>query len=137
MFTNKKDTSGIFSVIKNNTYHNHLVLFCIYGCTSFVEITKGKEDILNGTLSLDIAYEHIPGFKEYYLNLRPNEDSDAEFKKVWESFFNCSLPGTGTARKPCTGKIYDFNQYIFHVNKNVTKTQVSADSDSLIKLINN
>ncbi|XP_047144371.1 metabotropic glutamate receptor 3 isoform X1 [Hydra vulgaris] len=104
LFTSKKDTAELFSIIKAQGIYNQFVMFCFYGCTNYVEITKGNEDVINGTLSLDIANEKIPGFEEHYLNLRPSKDSDYVLNIVWETYFKCSLfNSTSSTNAPCTG----------------------------------
>ncbi|XP_012562521.2 metabotropic glutamate receptor 3 isoform X1 [Hydra vulgaris] len=104
LFTNKKDTQEIFSIIKKQLMYKRFVFICIYGCTNYAEIIEGAEDILNGTLSIDIAYKEMPGFEAYFTNLEITENSDSYFKKAWQRVFNCSLSGDDFRRKKCTGK---------------------------------
>ncbi|XP_047134144.1 metabotropic glutamate receptor 3 isoform X1 [Hydra vulgaris] len=104
LFTNKQDTSAIFSLIQEHNLKNNLAIICIYGCTNYVEITQGKEAALNGTLSLDIAYDRVQGFENYYLNLNPYDDPDPELKSVWENIFNCSLSANNASKNLCTGE---------------------------------
>ena len=90
--------------------YKRFVLICIYGCTNYVEIIEGLEDMLNGTLSIDIAYHEMPGFEEYFTNLKPTDNSELYFKIAWQRVFNCSLSGEDLNRKKCTGRCFFVNK---------------------------
>ncbi|XP_065646392.1 metabotropic glutamate receptor 3 isoform X3 [Hydra vulgaris] len=138
LFTNKQDTSAIFSLIQEHNLKNNLAIICIYGCTNYVEITQGKEATLNGTLSLDIAYDRIQGFENYYLNLNPNDEPDPELKTVWENIFNCSLSTNNASKSLCTGE-ERFSEGIGYYSQTPVHTviyAVYAIADSLELLIN-
>ena len=115
LFTTNEDSAKVLSAIKKLTLVNRFYLICVYGCTNYIEIVQGNEEVANGTISIDLYSPEDIGFKEYFLKKKPHSNDDLHFKKFWENIFNCSL-GIATSliyKRNCTG--YEtsrkYNQY--------------------------
>lgn len=68
-------------------------------------ILSGNEMVDLGLITIELESPQVPGFKDYFLSLRPESNSrNAFFAQFWEQVFNCSLAknGTGTMRR-CLG----------------------------------
>lgn len=92
LFTTTEDSKALMMAIKRLNLKDRFYIFCIYGCTNYFEVVKGHEDIAEGIISLDLHNAEDPGFKKYFLSLKPADDSPVYFLDFWEDVFNCSLP---------------------------------------------
>ncbi len=71
---------------------------------SRVHLTKGKP-LANGSLTIQVAQEEVPEFRDYFLKLRPSTNKrNIWFKEFWESTFNCSIKNDSSKARVCTGK---------------------------------
>ena len=43
-------------------------IICAFGCTNYMEVVEGIEDVSLGTISLDIHYKSKSGFETYFLS---------------------------------------------------------------------
>ena len=134
LFTTNNDTFNIFSAIKRNSKIKRFLIICLSGCTSYKENTEGLEEVVEGTLSLDIAQLEMPDFKEFIYNQRPNSKSETYFNKTWENLFNCSL---GNSILPaCSGKeALGEKVYRSYVPVQIVMDAIYAIADALRLLI--
>ena len=70
-----------------------------------LSLLSGNETVDLGLITLEVESPHLPGFKDYFLSLRPEKNSrNSFFAEFWEQVFNCSLENNGTGtRHPCLG----------------------------------
>lgn len=101
-FTTKKDFKNVISAMNDLNVTDKIYVLCMYGCTNYVEVVKGIEHISTNVLSLDLHCPEIPGFKNYFLNLKPKPSHGSHFLKFWQSVFDCSFNPNSTRK--CTGK---------------------------------
>ncbi|XP_057310619.1 metabotropic glutamate receptor 3-like [Hydractinia symbiolongicarpus] len=100
LFTTKNDSRNILRWL-NKTNHR-FIIFCMYGCSNYIEVVKGIEENANGVLSLDVHTPENLGFKKYFLGLQPTMTSNSRFVSFWQSVFNCSF--SNKLESICTGK---------------------------------
>ncbi|OCT68972.1 hypothetical protein XELAEV_18040280mg [Xenopus laevis] len=59
----------------------------------------------NGSLAIVLHKDPIPGFKEFFLDIRPDlYPQDIFIYKVWMYFFDCTWVVNAEGQKKCTGK---------------------------------
>ena len=105
LFTTNEDSSNILGAIKRLRLKGRFYLFCVFGCTNYIEVIQGKENVASGTISLDLAYREIPEFKDYFLKQTPETNKAKYFRKFWQDLFSCSLSEDyNSNKKACTGK---------------------------------
>lgn len=105
-FTTNPDSSLLLSAIKRLNLVRRFYILCIYGCTNYIEVVRGKEETANGILSLDTHSPEVSRFKDYFLHLKPEAHSINKdyFLPFWEDVFNCSLTGDEPTKQRCTGQ---------------------------------
>ena len=102
LFTNIDDSLGLIRALRKLNKKGRFQILAASGFTNYIEITKGNEDILEGSISLEYATNEIPEFREHFLSLNLSENKYPQFAKFWEQTFNCSTTGIDR-RKNCTG----------------------------------
>jgi len=93
MFTTVQDSKELLIAIKKLKLKDRFFILCVYGCSNYIEVVNGVEDVAEGILSLDVHNPEIEGFRDYFLNLTPSIDSPPYFLDFWEDVFKCSLTG--------------------------------------------
>ena len=94
LFTTSDDTKNFIKMLKKMNLSKRFQLLCVYGCTHYVDVVKGNEEIADGTLSLDLHLPDTTAFKKYFLNKKPTSNSREHFNLYWERLFDCSLNQT-------------------------------------------
>ena len=94
MFTTSDDTKQFFEMLKTMNLSGRFHLLCVYGCTNYINVIKGNEEIADGTLSLDLHLPNTIHFKDYFLSRKPTPNSREFFNLYWERLFDCSLNQT-------------------------------------------
>ena len=100
-FTTLDDSRLLLLAIQKLKLKGRFFILCMYGCTSYIEVVRGVENIADGMLSLDITNPEVPAFKEYFLKLSPARDTSRYFLDFWEDVFNCTL--TRNIKNKCNG----------------------------------
>ena len=104
-FTTNNDSTLLLAAIQRLKLNDRFYILCMYGCTNYIEVVKGKEQVADGILSLDIHYPEQSGFKDHFLNLQPTRKSPKYFLQFWEDVFNCTLKYKKSApsKSKCSG----------------------------------
>ena len=110
LFTTNDDSRRIMLALKRKKLEGFYRIICAFGCTNYMEVVEGIEDVALGTISLDIHYKSEFGFETYFLSRTPKTSNDTHFIKFWEKIFNCSVNLKNTTNNsysgltPCTGE---------------------------------
>lgn len=68
-------------------------IFFSDGWSSRAVVTKNKERVVEGTLSLQPRANNVVGFENYFRSLRPQTNlRNPWFEEYWESTFHCKFP---------------------------------------------
>lgn len=102
LFTTIQDSLGLIRAIRKLNKTQRFQIAAASGFTNYVEITRGNEDVLEGSLSLEHATTEIPDFSDYFLSLNLTNNY-SHFNEFWEQTFQCSLQKAGGKRQ-CTGQ---------------------------------
>ena len=102
LFTNIADSLGLIRALRKLNHTRRFQIVAASGFTNYVELTKGNEDILEGSISLEHATNEIQGFREHFLSLNVSTNRYPQFEEFWEQTFQCSVKGKGGTRR-CTG----------------------------------
>ena len=102
LFTNIADSLGLIRALRKLNHTHRFQILAASGFTNYVELTKGNEDILEGSISLEHSTNEIPGFREHFLSLNVSTNRYPQFEEFWEQTFQCSVNGKG-GKKRCTG----------------------------------
>ena len=95
--------------LKENKLEHFYRIICAFGCTNYMEVVEGVEDVALGTISLDIHYKREYGFENYFLSRTPKTNNDTLFIKFWEKVFDCKVNDenmniiNSSGLPPCTG----------------------------------
>ena len=66
-----------------------------------LSLLSGNEAVALGLITFELESPFLSGFKDYFLSLRPeNNTRNSFFKQFWEQVFTCSL---GKSEQPCHG----------------------------------
>ncbi|XP_070208066.1 metabotropic glutamate receptor 3-like [Littorina saxatilis] len=72
---------------------------------------KGKEEAVEGAITVQPLAEEVQGFRDYFLSLRPATNTrNPWFIEYWEQHFGCKYPGSAQTpfnqkyEKTCTGE---------------------------------
>ena len=110
MFTTNDDSRRIMMAWKENKLEHFYRIICAFGCTNYMEVVEGVEDVALGTISLDIHYNREYGFENYFLSRTPKTNNDTQFIKFREKVFDCKViygrnisTINGSGLPPCTG----------------------------------
>ena len=110
MFTTNDDSRRIMMALKENKLEHFYRIICAFGCTNYMEVVEGVEDVALGTISLDIHYNREYGFENYFLSRTPKTNNDTQFIKFREKVFDCKViygrnisTINGSGLPPCTG----------------------------------
>ena len=107
LFTTNDDSRRIMLALKRKKLEGFYRIICAFGCTNYMEVVEGIEDVALGTISLDIHYKSESGFETYFLSWTPKTNNDFYFIKFWEKIFNCSVnlkTNSYSGLTPCTGE---------------------------------
>ena len=109
LFTTNDDSRRIMLALKRKKLEGFYRIICAFGCTNYIEVVEGIEDVALGTISLDIHYKSESGFETYFLSRTPRTSNNTQFIKFWEKIFNCSVNlknniSSYSGRTPCTGE---------------------------------
>ena len=104
LFTTIEDAVGVIRALKYLNLTRRFQIVAAFGFTNNVEITKGNEEILDGSVSLEYATTEIPKFRDYFLASKPsNKSRKSIFDEFWEETFQCYLKTpTEKLTKQCT-----------------------------------
>ncbi|XP_066919426.1 metabotropic glutamate receptor 3-like [Clytia hemisphaerica] len=107
LFTTNKDTRNIFRVLKAKKLESRFTILCMYGCTNYLDVVNGNQDISNGTLSMYIHNTEVEEFKSWFLRLKPENHpfGDLYFNTFWENVFHCHVNESENVKlydKKCT-----------------------------------
>ena len=109
LFTINDDSRRIMMALKKNKLEHSYRIICAFGCTNYMEVVEGVEDVALGTISLDIHYKREYGFENYFLSRTPKTNNDTLFIKFWEKVFDCKVNDenmniiNSSGLPPCTG----------------------------------
>ncbi|XP_035984797.1 extracellular calcium-sensing receptor-like isoform X1 [Fundulus heteroclitus] len=84
--------------------------------------------ILDGAIGLSIPKAHVTGLRDFMLDVRPLNSSNAElFTEFWEALFNCQFkqPKSTEIRRKCTGE------------EDINRVENSFTDMSLMPIFNN
>ena len=102
LFTKIGDSLGLIKALVTLNQTRRFQILAASGFTNYIEITKGNENVLEGSLSLEHSTKEVTMFREYFLSLNASSNAYPEFKEFWEQTFQCSVEKkNGT--KQCTG----------------------------------
>ena len=109
LFTTNDDSRRIMLALKRQKVEGFYQIICAFGCTNYMEVVEGLEDVALGTISLDIHYKRKQEFETYFLSRTPETNNDPQFIKFWEKIFNCSVNyenmlNSYSGLTPCTGE---------------------------------
>ena len=109
LFTTNDDSRRIMLALKRKKLEGFYRIICAFGCTNYMEVVEGIEDVALGTISLDIHYKSESEFESYFLSRTPKTSNNTNFIKFWEKIFNCSVKLKNTINgypglTPCTGE---------------------------------
>ena len=109
LFTTNDDSRRIMLALKRQKLEGFYQIICAFGCTNYMEVVEGLEDVALGTISLDIHYKREQEFEAYFLSHTPKTNKDSQFIKFWEKIFNCSINNENIRNNfsgltPCTGE---------------------------------
>ena len=109
LFTTNDDSRRIMLALKRKKLEGFYRIICAFGCTNYMEVVEGIEDVALGTISLDIHYKSESEFETYFLSRTPKTSNNTNFIKFWEKIFNCSVKLKNTINgypglTPCTGE---------------------------------
>ena len=109
LFTTNDDSRRIMLALKRQKLEGFYQIICAFGCTNYMEVVEGLEDVALGTISLDIHYKREQEFEAYFLSHTPKTNKDSQFIKFWEKIFNCSISNENITNNfsgltPCSGE---------------------------------
>ena len=109
LFTTNDDSRRIMLALKRQKLEGFYQIICAFGCTNYMEVVEGLEDVALGTITLDIHYKREQEFETYFLSRTPKTNNDSYFIKFWEKIFNCSVNyesilSNYSGLTPCTGE---------------------------------
>ena len=65
------------------------------GWSNRIDVTEGKEEVADGSLTVNHLEGEVPKFHKYFLNLKPAENKlNPWFEGFWEAVMECNIPGT-------------------------------------------
>lgn len=65
------------------------------GWSNRIDVTEGKEEVADGSLTVNHLEGEVPRFKEYFLNLKPTDNKlNPWFEEFWETVIKCNIPET-------------------------------------------
>lgn len=105
-FTTPSDTRRVLKLLKSIKLERRLYFVFFYGTSLDKVITTGYEDMLTGSLSIDIVHEENIDFKNYFLNVKPKKaaNGNEEEIKLWEHIFKCNVDASNLSGKNCSMK---------------------------------
>ena len=66
LFTTNDDSRRIMLAFKRKKLEGFYRIICAFGCTNYMEVVEGIEDVALGTISLDIHYKSESKFETYF-----------------------------------------------------------------------
>ena len=104
LFTNTRDSKGIAFGLRALSLKSRFQILALSGFTNYVEVTKGNEVFLEGTISIEFATTENQEFRNYFLSLKRNTYTDKPFSSFWRYTFNCSVGVDECGQLPnCSG----------------------------------
>lgn len=103
LFTNMRDSIGLAIALNDSKLTKRFQILAATGFTNYVEVTKGNEEILEGSLSIEYPTNEILGFRDHFLALGYENRTGKEWVNFWEDTFECSHGDKGSDTKNCTG----------------------------------
>eukprot|EP00794_Sanderia_malayensis_P011799 gene11799-13020_t len=111
LFTTMRDSINLLRELKEQNMSDRFHIVSATGLTTYVELTRGYETMLDGAISLEVATREIPEFKDHFLALKPQMRNSSEFDLFWENTFDCNIPWKknragfpNNSKRNCTGK---------------------------------
>lgn len=65
------------------------------GWSNRIDVTEGKEEVADGSLTVNHLEGDVPRFEKHFLNLKPTDNMhNPWFEEFWEAILKCNIPGT-------------------------------------------
>ena len=94
MFTTQSDSADLLRAA-NESMATQFSWIGSNGWSNRIDVTEGKEEVADGSLTVNHLEGDVPRFHNYFLDLQPADNMhNPWFEEFWEAVMKCNIPGT-------------------------------------------
>lgn len=93
VFTTQSDSSDLLRAAKE-AGATQFTWVGSNGWSNRVDVTEGKEEVADGSLTVNHLEGNVPRFDKHFKDLKPNDNKfNPWFEEFWETVMKCNIPG--------------------------------------------